>query len=368
MTASRVLARAGRLPRRTLQVQLTLLYSGAFIALVILMLAAANLLVFRESSPAPGTPGVLPQGAPQALAVLSAVILVVSVVVAIVLGWFIAGRLLARLRRITATARDISVSDLHRRLDLGGPGDEFQELGKTLDDLFSRLEAAFEAQRHFVANASHELRTPLTAERTLLQVALADPDASADGLRATCEQVLQLSTQQEQLIDTLLTLATSERGVERWESADLAGVVEGCVASRRHEADRRGIVIDLALSPARVLGDPALIESLVANLIDNAILHNVSDGRIELETSVSSDGRPTVSVRNTGRLVPADEIDHLFQPFRQLGKERVHYANGHGLGLSIVRAIADAHGGAISAETRKDGGLNVTVVFRRTSD
>jgi signal transduction histidine kinase len=356
------------LPRRTLQLQLTLLYSGAFVALVILMLAAANLLIFRASSAAPGTPGILHQASTHDLAALSVAILAVSVVVALVLGWFIAGRLLARLRRITATARDISVSDLHRRLELGGPGDEFQELGETLDDLFGRLESAFEAQRHFVANASHELRTPLTAERTLLQVALADPGATADALRATCEQILQLSTHQEHLIDTLLTLATSERGIEHWEPIDLADLVEECVGSRRHSADKRRIIIDLVLSPTRLLGDPALLERLVVNLADNAIVHNVDGGSVEIETSLSPDGRPTVSVRNSGPAIAESRVDDLFQPFRRLGSERIQNSNGHGLGLSIVRSIANAHGATISAATRRDGGLNVTVNFRRSTD
>ena len=149
-------------------------------------------------------------------------------------GWLIAGRLLRPLRTITATARDISASNLNRRLSLDGRDDEFAELGETLDDLFGRLEASFESQRHFVANASHELRTPLTAERTLLQVALADPDATAPTLRAACEQVLALGDQQERLIEALLTLATSEGGIEQWEPFDLAAVA----VARGHDPPR----------------------------------------------------------------------------------------------------------------------------------
>ena len=156
-----------------------------------------------------------------------------------VLGWFLAGRLLRPLRSITENAREISASNLHRRLDLAGPDDEFKELGLTLDDLFGRLEASFDAQRRFVANASHELRTPLAAERTVLQVALADPDANGDSLRAACQQVITLGEQQERLINALLTLASTESGVERSERCDLAAIAAAAVQARGSEIEQR---------------------------------------------------------------------------------------------------------------------------------
>ena len=204
---------------------------------------------------------------------------------AVLAGLVARRRFLRPLRTITATAQDISASNLRRRLSLDGPDDELTELGATLDDLFGRLEASFESQRHFVANASHELRTPLAGQRTLLQVALADPDADAQALRSACEEALQLSGQQEQLIDALLTLATSERGVESWQRFDLAELTRDIVHSRRPDAERHGVHIDASLDKAHAVGDPDLVQSLVANLLDNAIRHNIADGTVEVSTS-----------------------------------------------------------------------------------
>jgi signal transduction histidine kinase len=286
----------------------------------------------------------------------------VMAVISLGLGWWVAGRALRPLRTITATARQISATNLHERLSLQGPDDEVKELGETLDELFGRLEASFESQRHFVANASHELRTPLTAERALLQVALADPDASAESLRVTCEELLTLGSQQEQLIESLLTLATGERGVEQWDPVDLDLVAQRVVEGRRQELERRRIRVDATFNAAPAAGDVSLVESLVANLVDNAIRHNVDDGRIEIST-VTVSGRATIAVRNTGPVIAADDVDRLFQPFQRLGTERVH-ADGHGLGLAIVRAIVDAHGATLTARARPEGGLDIEVAFR----
>ena len=204
-----------RLHWRTLRLQLALLYAGAFVALGAALLAVSGLLVRSGSVSVTG--GSTSQNAflGRHFNVGPALVFLATVVVAVALGWLIAGRFLRPLRTITATARDISASNLSRRLSITGREDELTELGETLDDLFARLEASFQAQRHFVANASHELRTPLTAERTLLQLALADPDATVQTLRSTCQQVLALGDQQERLIEALLTLASSERGIDQ---------------------------------------------------------------------------------------------------------------------------------------------------------
>lgn len=263
---------------------------------------------------------------------------------------------------MNTAAQEISATNLHQRLGLDGPQDELTELGRTLDDLFGRLEASFESQRHFVANASHELRTPLAGQRTLLQVALADPGASTEDLRAACEEALQLGEQQERLIDSLLTLATSERGVEQREPFDLGKLAETVLLGRRQEAERRGIHIDAALDRAPAVGDPRLVESLVANLLDNALRHNMTGGKIEI-TTTSVEGAGSMAVSNTGPAVPPDEVERLFQPFQQIGSERVRHAGGHGLGLAIVRAIAQAHGAKITARARPDGGLDVEVTL-----
>jgi signal transduction histidine kinase len=264
---------------------------------------------------------------------------------------------------MTPAAQEISATNLDRRLSLDGPDDELTELGRTLDDLFGRLQASFESQRQFVANASHELRTPLAGQRTLLQVALADPDADAQALRSTCEEALQLSGQQERLIDALLTLATSERGVESWEPFDLAQLTEDIVHSRRPDAERHGVQIDATLDEVHAIGDASLVESLVANLLDNAIRHNVADGTVEISTRATHDGA-RLTVSNTGAGVPSVDVERLFQPFQRLGDQRVGPADGHGLGLTIVKAIATAHGANLTARPGPQGGLDIQVTFR----
>ncbi|MFG2041547.1 sensor histidine kinase [Dactylosporangium sp. NPDC048998] len=351
--------------RWTLRRQLTLLYAGPFLVSGALLLLVP-LLGARETVPVPGQgQGPSPQApdtvtAGNHLLGLSAVALAVMVLVSIVLGWVIAGRFLRPLRLIIDTARDISATNLHRRLGPTGRRDEFAELAGTLDDLFGRLEAAFAAQRRFVANASHELRTPLTAQRTLLQVALSDPDASSDGLRAAGREVLALGEAQARLIDSLLTLATGEQGIERPAPFDLAAVARRALDARSDAARARGITVTASLSPAPVPGDESLAESLVANLIDNAVKHNVDGGRVDVATDGS-----TLTIINTGPVVPHAELDRLFQPFQRLGAQRVRATgDGYGLGLAIVRAIAKAHGAELSATPRREGGLTVTVTFR----
>jgi len=296
------------------------------------------------------------------LLVNSGIALAIVAVLALLGGWLVAGQMLRPIRTITRTARRISSTSLHERLALDGPQDELKELGDTLDSLFARLEAAFEAQRHFVANASHELRTPLTAERTLLQVALDDPGTTTAAWRCTAQEVLASSDEQARLIEALLTLASSESGLNTHEPVDLAATVAAVLARLQPETSRYGIHIDEVTEPAPLDGDPLLVERLVANLLTNAVRHNVADGRVQVATEMT-DGRAVLSVTNTGPRIPPAGLDRLFQPFQRLDPRRANYKDGHGLGLSIVRAIATAHDATITAHPGPDGGLSVSVVF-----
>jgi signal transduction histidine kinase len=298
------------------------------------------------------------------LLIKSGIALAIMAVASMGLGWLIAGRALRPLHKITSAAREISASNLHERLALKGPDDELTELGDTFDGLLSRLESSFQSQRQFVANASHELRTPLTVERALLEVALADPDGDYESLRAACERVLASSEEQERLIEALLTLASSERGLERREPLDLGALTDGALDARRVEIERRGLSLSATTDPAPVLGDPRLIERLVANLIDNALRHNMVGGQVEVATGLREPARDSViSVSNSGPVVPAKEVERLFQPFQRLAPDRTGHSDGHGLGLSIVHAIATAHGATLTARARGEGGLAVEVSF-----
>ena len=356
--------------RRSLRARLAVLYACLLLGSGCLLLVVADLPLTAAGravqAPAggKGVPGAAPRfftNLPEVL-FYSGVALAVLAVASVVLGWLVADRALRPLRVITAAARAISASSLHERLNLAGSYDEFRELGNTLDGLFARLEAAFESQRHFVANASHELRTPLAAQRTVLQVALADPGASAGSLRAACGKLLELGEQQGHLIDALLTLASSQRGLRDCEPFDLAGVAARVVDARRREAAGRGVDMAAGLAPAVVTGDPHLAESLVANLVDNAVRHNVAGGWARVTTTVR-DGLPCLSVASSGPVIPPGQVSRLLEPFRQLDGERTRHGGGHGLGLAIVSAVAAAHGAGLAVRARSGGGLAVTVTF-----
>jgi signal transduction histidine kinase len=372
---------------RSARVRLALIYSGVFLALGIALILVILVATRTGSSVSVATPfsgarahiHITPPrviGTPPGsfflqqhdrdiarLLVVCLIVLALTAVAAFPIGWFASGRMLRPLRQITTRARTISAGNLHERLALAGGRDEFTELGETLNDLLARLETSFDAQRRFVANASHELRTPLTVERTLLQVALADPNASAETLRATCEELLAAGRDQERLIEALLTLAGSERGLELRDRTDIGALAMPIIERPRPELDRHQIELETHLEPAITEGDPALIERLIANLVDNAVRHNVDGGRVEVSTRQQG-ARALLIVENTGQLIAPEEIETMFEPFRRLGPARTGTDQGqHGLGLSIVRAIADAHGAEIDARPRPGGGFSITVAF-----
>jgi signal transduction histidine kinase len=307
----------------------------------------------------------------------------IMAVVSVGLGWLMAGRVLRPLRTITAAARRISARSLHQRIAMTGPDDELKELGDTFDQLLGRLDASFRAQRQFVANASHELRTPLARQRTLLEVALRDRQATNASLRLTCERALVAGEQQERLITALLTLARGERGLDAFEPFDLGVVAAGALDARRDEAQARGVTVTADLGPAPALGDPRLAERLAANLADNAIRYNVPGGLVEITAGHRDDDRAFLAVTNTGPVIPPDQLGRLFQPFQRLAQGRIAEGRrverdrtergrnergqaeqgGLGLGLAIVSAIAAAHGAELHAVTRAAGGLTIEVVF-----
>jgi len=294
----------------------------------------------------------------------SGIALAIMAALAVGCGWLMAGRVLRPLRTMTAATQRITEHSLHERLALPGPADEIRRLADTIDGLLSRLEAAFAAQRRFVASASHELRTPLTLNRALLEIALADPDATAGELRATCEDLLASGEQQERLMEALLTLASSERGLDRRDRFDLAEIAGRTVAAHGARAERQGVRTGLSLSHAEVVGDRDLIERMAANLVDNATRHNVPGGRLEVSTE-ARDRHSVLTVSNTGPLVPPDQAERLFQPFERLGRDRATHPDGHGLGLSIVRAIVIAHDARLKVRLQPEGGLKVEVRFPR---
>jgi signal transduction histidine kinase len=295
---------------------------------------------------------------------------------AVAFGWLMSERVLLRpLQRITETATRIGrdraggQSGLHERIALRGPQDEITELAGTFDAMLERLDRSFDGQRRFVANASHELRTPLAINRALLEVALTRPGVSAD-LQQLGGTLLAVNARHERLIDGLLTLARSENEVVERVAVDLAHIVEYVTDELGPAAATASVAVEADLAPALVRGDPVLLEQLVTNLLSNGIRHNAAlSGWVRLSTSATPDGAATLVVTNTGPTVPPYETEAIFEPFRRLGADRLSTAQsngtpaGVGLGLSIVRAVARAHGGNAHAVPRDGGGLVVTVTL-----
>ncbi len=295
------------------------------------------------------------------LLVQSAIALGIMTLVSLVLGWLVANRILRPLRVMTRTIQRISARNLHERLAVPGPRDEMKDLSDTVDGLLERLETALAAHKRFVANAAHELRTPLTLEHALIEETLIDRNADVASFRAASERVLEICRQQERLLESLLTLTTGERGLDRREPVDLAEIAEDVLDFAEPEFARRGVRRESTILPATTSGDRGLVERLVTNLVDNALNYNVPDGFVEVTTR-SEAGRAVICLANSGERVPPEQVGRLFEPFHRLDR-RAGRGWNHGLGLSIVRAIALAHGAAVSAEARADGGLTVQVSF-----
>ncbi|GAA3656659.1 HAMP domain-containing sensor histidine kinase [Nonomuraea antimicrobica] len=286
-------------------------------------------------------------------------------ILALIIGYFVADRALRPVARMTATARKLSESTLaHQRIALEGPSDELKELADTFDAMLTRLNVAFDTQRRFVANASHELRTPLTINRTVLEIALSDPEASQD-LKALGRTLLEVNARNEKLIEGLLLLARSERELAVRKPLDVKEVAQTAVEQVAPFAEEHGVTVSADLVSAPTIGDPVLLERSVSNLLENAVKYNIPEnGKVWIRTGMA-DGALVVQVANTGQHVPAYEVNSLFEPFRRLHADRVDSAKGSGLGLSIVRAVVQAHGGNVTAVPRDGGGLVVTIQLPR---
>jgi signal transduction histidine kinase len=397
------------LPRASVRLRLTLLYGGLFL-LAGAGLLALNYALFRShftlpftvetAAPQTGLPALpdpagrvvvfitrsgeklvaaapgqsrasveavrsdLEQAALNQILAQSGVALGLMALVSVGLGWLVAGRVLRPLQAVTAAARRLEGSTLHERINLQGPQDELKELADTFDQMLARLDAAFEGQRRFVANASHELRTPLAIARTETDVALADPDASPAELRAMAERVREASERSERLIEGLLTLARSERQLRTREPVDLSVAAAEALSAAGPETGTLGLRVIRVLGRAPVVGDRALLERLVANLVENAVRHNLPGGWVEAGSGLA-DGKAVIRVANGGRPIPPEQVAALFEPFRRLEGDRTGSGRSAGLGLSIVRSVAAAHGGRADARALDGGGLEVTVELPR---
>jgi signal transduction histidine kinase len=382
--------------RPTIRIRLTLLYGGMFLIAGILLLSiiyllaaqalhegsgqsfsvsGANLDITSSTCPAVNSAptseinailkqcdAVQRQHALDDLLSRSLLALLGLAVIAFAFGYAMAGRVLAPLGRITRTARAVAGSDLSRRIELDGPDDELKELADTFDDMLERLQRAFTAQQRFVGNASHELRTPLAINRTLLEVHLSDPNAPVE-LQQLGKTLLATNERSEQLVEGLLLLARSDNQIVERKPVDLAEVAEQAVDQVHAEAEAKGVVIRGEQKSAVVQGNGVLLERIALNLVQNAVRYNVPEGGwVEVTTDVQH-GQAVLVVSNTGPVVPAYEIDNLFEPFRRLRTERTGSDKGVGLGLSIVRSVARAHGGHISAQPREGGGLVMRVTL-----
>lgn len=400
------------LPRPTIRLKLTLWYGAMFLLAGLLLLSLTYVLVRQGFEPSPRAvrqavaerlgipPGRLEERPPagqnpvfpdlgqmrrdltigrllreiqaeqmtqqlRGLLMWSGVALGIVAVVSLGLGWVVAGRLLRPVHDLTALARTLSERTLHERIRLQRPNDELKELADTFDAMLERLDVAFASQRDFVANASHELRTPLTIIRTELDVALANPELSSEELAAMAVAVRGALQRSEDVLVSLLALARSEMPAEL-RRVDLAALAEESVARYSPVAEARGLRADLALGTAVVEGDRALLARMLDNLVENAIRHNEDDGWFTVQTTLGED-RATVTVANGGAVVPAEDMPRLFDRFFRVDASRSRRTGGSGLGLSIVKAVAEAHHGAVVAEALVPAGLRLVITLPAAS-
>ncbi len=365
---------AARPGNASVRLRLTVLYASLFLLSGSALLAITYLLV-RAASTTTAVHAVLTGGGPRPVGpveqrsldlhhqlVASAVALGVMTLISAALGWLVAGRVLAPIRTMTLAARRISEDNLDERLDVHGPDDELKLLGDTIDQLIARLQAAFESQRRFVANAAHELRTPLTTMRASLDVAAAKPDPIPPHIIALEQRLRAELARLEALLEGLLALAHAEHGrLSDRSTVSLSEIATAAVDSNADAiADRRLEIVEAERADALVIGSRALLERMVQNVIDNAIVHNAPGGWLRIRT-VKDDVLVKLVVENSGPALTEDDLVQLTQPFRRAGTDRTATADGTGLGLSIVSSIVQAHGGELALRARDQGGLRLQI-------
>lgn len=366
---------AARPGSTSVRLRLTVLYAGLFLLSGIALLAITYLLV-RAASATTSRHAMMTAGGPRPVGpvdqhsldlhrqlVASFVALGVMTVVSAALGWLVAGRVLAPIRTMTLAARRISEDNLAERLGVPGPNDELKLLGDTIDELLARLEAAFDAQRRFVANASHEMRTPLTVMRTTLEVAAAKPDGVPVQLKALEAALIEDLDHAERLLESFLVLSRAEHGELGEQSiVSLRGLISAALSTHADELAAKEIEVHTALADVSVVGSETLLARMVGNVIENAIGHNELRGVIEVACELDGE-HAWLLIDSTGPLLDEDRVAQLGQPFKRLGRDRTGSHRGHGLGLSIVAAIAAAHHGRLELHARPQGGLSVRIAL-----
>ena len=365
--------------RRGVRVRLTAIYGVLFLVGGAALLTITYLLV--EGAPFAPPPGYNPPAVSgnepigaaaerhivlHTLLLRSGIALAIMAVISVWLGWIVAGRVLAPLRVITLRTRQISEANLHERLALPGPSDEITELSDTIDGLLARLEEAFLAQRRFVANVSHELRTPLAMMRTSLDVAAAKPRPMSPDAAVLELKVREGLDQADRLVESFLVLARAEaNGLADGQSVSLAATIRVALQHSAALIEARGLAARVNLQGALVLGSPALLARLVANLLDNAVKYNRPGGVITITTQTAGSIARLI-VENDGQQIAQAEADRLVEPFSRGRGERTGSEDGVGMGLAIVAAIAAAYHGTFHLRARPQGGLTAIVELPRT--
>ncbi|MEU4279252.1 ATP-binding protein [Streptomyces tanashiensis] len=330
------------------------------------------------ASPAPSTGTVVPgealaitrtlsdaaeSAALDRLLTVSVTVFVCYAILSLALAWWTAGRVLRPIAVITETARRLSGENLHERIALDAPPGELKRLADTFDGMLGRMERLVSAQQRFAANAAHELRTPLAVQRAAAEIGLGG-DPTPERVARMRSKLIEVADTSERIIEGLLLLAASEQGLKERRRVPVDELARQVVAALDDEAAERGVHITVRTLPLTVDGDPVLLERLLHNLVANAVRHNVPGGRVEVRTGPDIG----IEVTNTGPVVPSATVPLLFEPFRRLN-ERTHApGEGAGLGLSIVDAVARAHGAEATASANPEGGgLTVRVVFQPTA-